>query len=183
MGKPRPKDSAFQEAINASWSLLTKYYKLTNKSPVDIGSVVLDPHMKYDYFERAWDKNWIRPAKQIMESLYQKYKSENVLMSPPIVPLQENDKKKFDINAWRFGEIDEKEDEVTRYSKASVLKLSGAAAEGFDLLEWWRGNAKEYPTLARIAVDIYSIPAMLVEPERVFSGNVPIETINVIDAS
>jgi hypothetical protein len=93
-------------------------------------------------------------------------------MSNNTVPLQENDKK-FDINAWRFGKTNEKEDELTRYSDASALKLSGAAAEGFDLLEWWRGNAKEYPTLARIAVDIYSIPAMSVEPERVFSGYEP----------
>ena len=129
--------------------------------------------MKYDYFERAWDKDWIKPAKQIMASFYQKYKSEDVPMSNNTVSPQENDKKKFDINAWRFGKIDEKDDELTRYSKASVLKLSGATAEAFDLLKRWRGNAKEYPTLARIAVDIYSIPAMSVEPERVFSGYKP----------
>ena len=181
-GKPRPKDSAFQEAIDASWVLLTKYYKLTDKSPVYIGSVVLDPCMKYDYFERVWDKDWIKQAKQVMTSLYQKYKSDSedtsvgLPMSNNMVSLHKNDKsvKKFDINAWRFGKIDtaEKDDELTRYLNAPVWKLSGAATDAFDLLEWWRGNAKEYQTLAQMSVDIHSIPAMSVEPERVFSGYV-----------
>ena len=43
----------------------------------------------------------------------------------------------------------------------------------FDVLEWWKGNSKEWLILARIAFEIYSIPAMSVEPERVFSGYVP----------
>ncbi|TMC16810.1 MAG: hAT transposon family protein [Chloroflexi bacterium] len=61
--------------------------------------------------------------------------------------------------------------QLTRYLKAAVLHLSGQAeAETFELLEWWKGNAKEYPTLARIAFDLLSIPAMSVEPERAFSG-------------
>jgi hypothetical protein len=170
-GKPRPKDAAFQEAVDASWQLLTKYYKLTDKSPVYIASVVLDPRMKYEYFERAWKKDWIRPAKRIIASLYQKYKiPEDAPMSDNTVLLQEKDKKKFDINAWRFGKADKGADELTRYLNAPILKLSGTAADGFDLLEWWRGNDKEYSTLARIAMDIFSIPAMSVEPERVFSG-------------
>ena len=47
------------------------------------------------------------------------------------------------------------------------------ANDAFDVLEWRRGNAKEFSILAMIAFDIYSIPAMSVEPARVFSGYVP----------
>jgi hypothetical protein len=37
-------------------------------------------------------------------------------------------------------------------------------------LEWWRTyGVKEYPRLARMALDIFSIPAMSDEPESVFS--------------
>jgi hypothetical protein len=119
----RSQDSAFQEAVDASWLLLTKYYKLTDKSPVHIASVVLDPRMKYDYFERTWKKDWIRPAKRIMKAFYQKYKTlEDVPMSNDTVPLQEKDKK-FDINAWRFGKTDEKEDELTRYSILECISI------------------------------------------------------------
>jgi hypothetical protein len=60
------------------------------------------------------------------------------------------------------------EDELTRYLRATVLILN--PNEEFDLLTWWRGNSQEYPVLSRIAIDIFSIPAMSVEPERVFSG-------------
>ena len=65
-------------------------------------------------------------------------------------------------------------DELTRYLNAAVLILENEAADDtFDPLEWWKGNAVEYPTLARIAFNVFSIPSMSVEPERVFSGYVP----------
>ena len=66
-----------------------------------------------------------------------------------------------------------KDDELTRYLRAPLLVLEGSANDNFDVLEWWRGNVKEYPILAQMAFDIFSIPAMSVEPERVFSGYVP----------
>ena len=39
----------------------------------------------------------------------------------------------------------------------------------FDLIEWWRANERVYPTLARIAYDLYSVLSMSAEVERVFS--------------
>ena len=77
----------------------------------------------------------------------------------------------FDINKLRFSDIKTREDELTQYLKAPLLVLATQEEnDAFDPFEWWRGNLKEYPTLARIAFEIYSIPAMSVEPERVFSG-------------
>lgn len=77
----------------------------------------------------------------------------------------------IDIDVWRFGEEGKAESELDRYLKAPLLVLKGQDAnDKFDPLEWWKGNAMEYPTLSRIAFEIFSIPAMSVEPERVFSG-------------
>ena len=60
---------------------------------------------------------------------------------------------------------------MTCYLKAPLLFLrTPEANDAFDILEWWKGNGKEYPTLARIAFHIFSVPAISVEPERVFSG-------------
>ena len=73
--------------------------------------------------------------------------------------------KIFNINKWRFGSVGMKEGELTRYLKPPLLILEGEEANnGFDPLKWWRGNLKEYLTLAYIAFEVYSIPAMSVEP-------------------
>ena len=51
------------------------------------------------------------------------------------------------------------------------MKLQSTQAyEMFDPMKWWRGNEEEYPTLVAIAYDIFAVPCMSVEPERVFSG-------------
>ena len=64
-----------------------------------------------------------------------------------------------------------REEELKRYLKAPLLVLdSQKANDEFDVLEWWKGNSREWPICACIAAAIYSIPAMSVEPERVFSG-------------
>ena len=54
-----------------------------------------------------------------------------------------------------------------------MIPLSADFDDAFDPLEWWKGNAIEYPTLTRIALNVFSIPSMSVEPEQVFSGYVP----------
>src|SRR5216117_2175287 len=80
------------------------------------------------------------------------------------------DKPAYDINKWLFTKSDIKEDELIRYLKAQVLILD--VNEEFDILKWWKGNSKEYPILCHMALDVFSIPAMSVEPERVFSESV-----------
>ena len=71
--------------------------------------------------------------------------------------------------------MQQKADEVTRYLSVPILVLENEAAnDAFDPLEWWKGNAMEYPTLSHIAFNDFSIPSMSVEPERVFSGHIPI---------
>ena len=62
--------------------------------------------------------------------------------------------------------MQQKEDELTRYLNAPILVLeSNDANDAFDPLEWWKGNAMEYPVLAHIAFNVFSIPSMSVEPE------------------
>ena len=130
--------------------------------------------MKYAYCTRNWKAEWINEAKKKVMAFYRRYcreeTEETVVTEMPV----EIGKMAFNVNKWQFGDTSTKEDELTRYLNAPVLILEdNEANDAFDVLEWWRGNAKEFPILARIAFDIYSIPAMSVEPERVFSGYVP----------
>ena len=67
--------------------------------------------------------------------------------------------------------MQQKVDELTRYLNAPVLVLENEVTNDiFDPLEWWRGHEMKYPTLARIAFKVFSIPSISVEPERLFSG-------------
>jgi hAT family protein len=136
-------------------------------------SLVLDPRMKYDYFERNWPHEWMEGVKDKMVRCWKANRGD---MEESIVSTQDSTTKNhFDINILRFGAVRKREDELTRYLKAPLLGLEGKEAnDRFDPLEWWKGNSKEYPTLYRIACNIYSIPAMSVEPERVFSGYRPV---------
>ena len=44
------------------------------------------------------------------------------------------------------------------------------ANDDFDCLTWWKANQAEYPILSRIAIELYAIPGMSAEVERIFSG-------------
>jgi hypothetical protein len=50
--KSRPSDAPYQRVLDASWAKLCKYYKLTDESLVYVVAGMLDPRMKYQYFER-----------------------------------------------------------------------------------------------------------------------------------
>ena len=44
-------DPILAPAIQAGWNKVTKYYNLTSNSPSYAATVVLDPSMKWQYFE------------------------------------------------------------------------------------------------------------------------------------
>ena len=55
--------------------------------------------------------------------------------------------------------------EVSKYLNSPLVPLMRG-----DPLPWWKDNADEFPTLARMARDILSIPLTSVSVERIFSS-------------
>ena len=133
-------------------------------------SLVLDPWMKYDYFERNWKKEQIRDMKEKMRSAWEECEGQPSL-AMAASPATTSDVSPFDVNRQRFGTTKQVQDELTRYLDAPLLVLdSSEANESFNAMKWWTGNMQEFPVLAQLAFETFSIPAMSVEPERVFSG-------------
>jgi len=169
--RKKSRNTPFQSAVDSAWAVLKKYYEYTDESVIHVAATVLDPRMKYSYFDRRWKKDWIKKAKETMIEFVARYREDEDNPTSTSIPPLAKSNRPIDIDSWRFGSTAKKEDELTRYLKAPLLFLGTPEAnDGFDLLEWWKGNAKEYLTLARIAFDIFSVPAMSVEQERVFSG-------------
>ena len=62
------------------------------------------------------------------------------------------------------------QDELERYlNTPKLVLLSEKANLNFDVVTWWRMNEMVYPTLAHMAFELFSIPSMSAEVERVFS--------------
>ena len=72
----------------------------------------------------------------------------------------------FDLFKRRALQLDNLGDEFDRFIKADRIKLDG------NPLYWWLEPTQQrsFPYLARMAIDVYSIPPMSAEAERVFSG-------------
>jgi hAT family C-terminal dimerisation region len=113
-----------------------------------------------------------------METIYKEFHmDDNVAALSSTVDSRQSKRKvnyenedDFNIRAYRFGWKEATRDELERYLKAPPLDMLDDNEDfSFDLIEWWRANERVYPTLVRIAYELYSIPSMSAEVERVFS--------------
>jgi hypothetical protein len=178
---PENKKGHLATCIDHGWHLFNKYYKLTDDSRAYIMAATLDPRNKHEYFLQKWEKRHLPDMRRKTESMFDEFRlSHSVAASldiPNSLPLSDvglvDD---FDISEWRFGgAMVPKESELQRYLKSPLMILGERVANNeFDVLAWWRVNQGEYLILSRIAIDLYAIPGMSAEVERVFSGFVPL---------
>ena len=106
--KKQASDTPLGESIDEAWSILNKYYDLTNCCPIYIVAIVLDPRTKFQYFERKCESHpsWIGMAK---EALFEFWRDYNVSCSEESdAPDLNNEKEEkeetvMNIDEWCFG--------------------------------------------------------------------------------
>jgi len=173
--KKNQKLSHLATCIDHAHGLFSKYYELTDKTEAYVVAMVLDPRQKYKYFFHHWNKKHHHGVKRKIEAMYKEFRVDDAGASSSTVDSQQSNKKRkvdddFDILGHRFGKEEDVQDEVERYLNSSKLTLSTQEANWtFDIIAWWKANEMVYPTLARMAYELYSIPSMSAEVERVFS--------------
>jgi len=172
------KLSHLATCIDHAHGLFSKYYELTDKTEAYVVAIVLGPRQKYRYFFDNWQRKHHAGVKSKTETMYKEFRiDDDAATSSSMVDSGQSKKRKadgddddFDIIAHRFGKDEVIQDELERYLKSPQLSVSTKEANlSFDLIAWWRANETIYPTLARMAYDLYSIPSMSAEVERVFS--------------
>jgi hAT family C-terminal dimerisation region len=171
---PNQKLSHLATCVDHAHELLSKYYELTDKTEAYIVAMTLDPRQKHYYFYTHWDKVHHNGVKKKTQALYREFRVEDAGTSLSTDSQPSTKKRKvddFDINAFRFGGGGgDVQDELERYLKTPKEVLpTDEANSAFDVLAWWRANELVYPTLARMAFELFSIPSMSAEVERVFS--------------
>ena len=68
------KETGFRSAVNMAWNPLKKYHGMTDKSPVYVAAMVLDPRHKMAYLERQWSTDWLAKSKTALSGFYNQYK-------------------------------------------------------------------------------------------------------------
>lgn len=71
-------DEYMKLSIDSGWLKLQEYWNRTDRAPVYIAAMVLDPTEKWAYFERRWKPEWVTEAKLTMQRLWHSYSSMTV---------------------------------------------------------------------------------------------------------
>ena len=159
-------DQFMVSSIQAGWTKALKYWNHTERSPVYIAAIVLDPTLKWSYFE-SWKPEWQPNIRQKLQAFWENHYRPSAIA---------RDQAHHEINTnnqflqWlqsRRGSVNSNSDELEQYLSEPSLVQNDRTA-----LDWWLDSEQRtrLPFLSRMAIDVFSVPAMSSEPERVFSG-------------
>src|SRR5436190_7969084 len=163
---------ALFKRVKASWIVFDKYYQKIYRIPVYVAALVLHPARKTQYIRKNWKKEWQKPGLASVQKLWETSCLNNS-STPSSLHLSEDEHDTAPVN--KLGQLLQNlevdthrpgEDEYAQFIKQSPTSLQSS------VLDWWLHDdqRKQWPKLSQMAIDIFSIPAMSDEPERIFSG-------------
>ena len=171
--------SHLRACIVNCWTKLDEYFAKINETPAHYASVVTNPKMKWAYFEYVWKdailwkdarapNQWLPQGKRALEYIWGDYKDlpdpgPTVGSKRPRSPSPDDFERSIDMTLHLDNVEDQ--DELEAWIKAPPFRLD----RGVSLPEYWVGQLEQRPRLARMALDMASIPAMSSDCERVFS--------------
>lgn len=157
--------------VNAGWQKLDEYYKRLDDNVVYVAAVVLHPRMKWRCFKTKWSdrKDWLSTWKAESDKYWRhnyEHKAPSSSMTSAGTDSDTGAKSvKHAADEWSDGE-DSGLDQLEQYLSAQPDRSYSSAD---CLIKYWLGRRKIWPQLAAMPLDIYAVPAMADEPERLFS--------------
>ncbi|KAL2038317.1 hypothetical protein N7G274_008966 [Stereocaulon virgatum] len=83
-----PPESPMALALDAGWLKLRKYWcKDVDRATIYIAAIVLDPTLKWEYFELRWEAVWVQSAKDQLQAMWKTYNTSKT----PNIPQDEAD--------------------------------------------------------------------------------------------
>jgi len=164
----RTTNSRLASCINLAWKKLDEYYQLRDSSPAYIAAVVLEPQMKFQYFEKRWASHpdWVVATKERISRLFEEYK-DRYLFDLPSDPCPKSTTTPSALMKWKFGSAALSGISIDELDHYLFTELERGHVNPRD---WWHINRRRFPVMETMAWDIMAIPAMSAEVERVFSG-------------
>jgi hypothetical protein len=174
---PAAYHASYTYGIDCALAKVDKYYMKMRNIPLTYAAVALRPQWRFTYFEVKWKAfpQWIKTAKQAVRMLHDEYAEDTIqdLSDEPPVPEEQDNDAYMSFLQLPVTQPSRKrkrgakhDDELDRYIRhhedTSKLKPN-------DTIQWWIDHEKDYPVLASMAFDIFAIPSMSADVERVFS--------------
>ncbi|RYN15484.1 hypothetical protein AA0113_g12563 [Alternaria arborescens] len=159
--------------LRAAWAKLDAYYTKLDDSPVYFAATCLHPYYR-SYCENSWrDKpSWLEANNAGLQQLWALYRPQIQRPSRPPVRLSSgiNDTINALVNAEPYGAVEVTEmDELERWRRLEPRWTQEQFEQGGNPVSYWISLRPKYPHLARLAIDILTIPASSCECERLFS--------------
>lgn len=125
--------------------------------------------------KEKWGVETVNPAYNRAMVYWEIFQRDNATKSsscttpqPPQVPGKQVSKLGAKLKAMTIS-YSESSDELQEYL-SQTAGVSLAENKPSNVIEWWFTQRNRWPTLTKLAVEIFSIPAMSDDIERVFSG-------------
>jgi hypothetical protein len=171
----RPADfpQYYKSCVQTAWAKLNDYYIKTDATHIYRMAIALHPSYRMQYFNNCWwrKKDWIDDCKDVLQDAYNNYASADAAARRQDENITSNSEDEFE----QFGKVSTSgrrvkklrlETEWERWTNSAVPKQDKHVKNP---IHWWWDRRFQYPVLFQIAMDIFSIPAMSSECERVFS--------------
>lgn len=172
------------------WDVLNKYYSLSDETPLYCAAVALHPQYKLQHLQDVWEskEGWYENARRLVRNLWEtEYKGNDTISTTQTVNIEGSSVEAATDESMNPLIASLRAKKYKRSIQTSGLDAFDAFqnttivwdAEGDDrhrVLQFWfrkyknEESSKEERQLARMALEILSIPAMSASPERLFSS-------------
>jgi hAT family C-terminal dimerisation region len=177
------KDQYLRNSVQLGWEKLDKYYQLTDKSSAYVAAISLHPRYKWRWIEKRWEHrpSWQTTADIAIRTQWAWYKSKKV--EDLLGPVDSKQYYNLRRHCEKSADLPQLEYFMEEDFQSSSDEEAGSSSDEYDIwqklqrekaldnpIAYWHEKRLVWPHLARFALDLFGIPAMSAEPERVFSS-------------
>ncbi|KAK2926577.1 HAT, C-terminal dimerization domain [Fusarium oxysporum f. sp. vasinfectum] len=172
----RDEEPYLRIGCKLGWMKLDQYYSYTEDSPAYLAALVLHPAFRWSTVESQWadQPDWLVRGKKAVQELWEEYRNlfveQDALPEQPTVVRKTTDLDDFMASIRKLSTQPAPSPSAMRDEYAEWIATSDPGdCLVDDPIQSWLLRRRQYPRLSRMAIDLFSIPAMSSEPERIFS--------------
>jgi hAT family C-terminal dimerisation region len=165
-------NSAFVSGLQAAIDKLRHYYAKAAETPEYIVAVYCDPRCKLAWFEWAWKDEFPEWYARV-ERVVREYYNRGGFCNGTGKLLEERDRSyKGDFASWsssRWDPLAPHRKQIRELDELDIWEQTPMSDTNAHVLEYWLKHEFEFPSMFRMSLSVFSIPATSAEIERVFS--------------